>query len=557
METCGYSHSAGGEVVHRKNGSGSGTGLRKLSAALIAGVLMTALATTAFAELPAPVWMPNSPLLAGSQVIVLWLPVPGAAKYVIYMNDKKVGESASVQHIMAAPEESGEYRIQIASVDGAGKEGPKGPPGVIKIITVEPPKGLISRIAENKVLLRWDKAKGAVIYNVYRSEKKDGEYKLLASVQSEDTSDGTAQAGKVYYYAVTSKDLAGKESKKSEPMMVSLVQAKAAAEQVKLTLTVVPSREINKILLFGKNKVSMYGDFKIGPDGKGYMVDSGEARVIRIDLQSGDVEKVFGEAGIGEGKLKRPGKLAFAKDGRIFLGDINGKIVVYDAEGNFKYEIKMPVPDKGKDKEIFENALEASRGAVPIPNGLLVDEKSDTLYVASAIYNTIFTFTLDGKFKGYIGKGGSGEGLTLASPSEMFFDGNGDFVVTEPPAHSVAIIDLKEKKRKDTIGNRRTGFIGAFIGINGATLTPQGNYLFCDSGIHSIQVFDPKDHNYLYHIGGAEPMADPEFKDRAKFDFQYPVGGNFDAAGRLYVVNGLKRSISVREVLWDQAKKIE
>jgi len=557
METCGYSHSAGGEGVHRQNNVGSGIMRKILAAVAIAGVWMAVLGATAFAELPAPNWMPNSPLLAGSQVIVLWLPVPGAAKYVIYLNDKKVGESPSVQHIMEAPEESGEYRIQIASVDASGKEGPKSSPGIIKIITVEPPKGLLTRVTENKVLLRWDKAKGAVIYNVYRSDKKEGEYKLLASVQTEDTSDGTVKSGNVYYYAVSSKDLAGKESKKSEPLMVSLVQAEKAAEAVKLTLTVVPSKEINKILLFGKNKVSMYGDFKIGPDGKGYMVDSGEGRVLRIDLKAGEVEKTFGEAGLGEGKLKRPGKLAFTKDGRIYLGDINGKIVVYDAEGNFKFEIKMPVPDKVKDKEIYENALEASRGSIPIPNGLLIDEKNDTLYVASATYNTIFTFSLDGKFKGYIGHGGSGSGLTLASPSEMFFDAAGEFVVTEPPAHSVAIVDLKEGKRKDTIGSRRTGFIGAFIGINGATMTPQGNYLFCDSGIHSIQVFDAKTNNYLYHIGGVEPMADPEFKDRAKFDFEYPVGGNFDAAGRLYVVNGLKRSISVREVLWDQAKKIE
>ncbi len=522
----------------------------------IVAALVAALAAPGMAQLPPPSWMPNSPILAGSQVIVLWLPVPGAVKYNIYLNGQKIADAAGVQHIMAAPEAAGDYKIELASVDASGKEGARSSPGIFKIITIEPPKGLIHRVAEGKVMLRWEKSKGAVIYNIYRAAKKDGDYQLLASVQGEDYIDTSAKKDAAYYYAVAAKDLAGKESKRSEPMMVSLVEVKAE-QQVVLKLKVAPSKEVNKVLLLGKNKVGMYGDFKIGRDGFGYMVDSAAARVIKIDLDAGEVVKTFGEAGTGEGKLKRPTKLAFAKDGKIFLGDIEGKILVYDGEGSFQREFKMPVPDKEKDKEVYENALSASKGSVPPPTGLLIDDATDTLYVASASYNTIFVFGLDGAFKGFLGKGSTG-GISLSTPAEMLLNKDGsELLVTMPAAHEIAVIDLKGKKIKYTIGIKRTGFVGGFIGMNGATVTPQGNYLFCDSGIHSIQVFDGKEYGYIYHIGGEVPMADPEFKDRAKFDFQYPVGGNFDKKGRFCVVDGVNRSISIREVFWDKVVEVK
>ena len=89
--------------------------------------------------------------------------------------------------------------------------------------------------------------------------------------------------------------------------------------------------------------------------------------------------------------------------------------------------------------------------------------------------------------------------------------------------------------------------------MNGISLTPKGDLLVCDSGIHSIQVFDGKTFEYLYHVGGETPQPDPEFKERAKFDFPYPCGGNFDAKGTFFVVNGSKKSVSVRQVSWDKA----
>ena len=202
------------------------------------------------AEMVAPAWMPGSPIMAGAQVILLWLPVPNAVKYNIYVNGKKVGESAAVQHMMASPTESGEYSIQVVGVDAAGAEGLKSTPGIIRIVTVEPPASVYGRVVEGKVQLRWDTAKGAVIYNVYRAEKEGGEAKLLSSVQGDAYTDSAVQQGKAYFYAVTSKDLAGKESSKTKPYRMEVPLPQAAQEEEKKGKDVAP-----RCLVLGPNGI--------------------------------------------------------------------------------------------------------------------------------------------------------------------------------------------------------------------------------------------------------------------------------------------------------------
>lgn len=550
METdkCVNSRRTGGANVYRK-GIGNLNGVfRNATAGLLAVVLFASMAGVAAAELPAPSWMPNSPLMAGTQVIVLWLPVPGATKYNLYMNDKKVGEATSIQHIIPAPEDPGEYKLQISSVDASGKEGAKGVPGIIRIVSINEPKGVMTRLTESTVLLRWDKVQGAVVYNVYRAEKKDGAYILATSVQNESASDKLAK-GKNYYYYVTAKDLAGKESKKSEIVSVSTVEVKAV-EQVVMTMKIVPSKETSSIVFIGKQKVASYSDFKIGPDGFGYMVDSNGGNIRKVNLASGDVDGMIGETGRGEGKLEKPTKVAVAKDGTLFVGDYSGKIVVFGPDGTFKYEFRLPIPDKEKDKAIYEGAQDSNSN--PYPAGLLLDETSGTLYAAVPRFNTIYVFSADGKFKGYIGQGGK-MSEALALPTEIIFNADKTkLIISQPPTHEIRVWDIATKKQVGVVGARRKGFLGGFIGMNGMTLTPKGDLLVCDSGIHSIQVFDGKTFDYLYHVGGETPGPDPEFKERAKFDFPYPVGGNIDGKGNLYIVNGMKTTISVRQVSWDK-----
>ena len=219
METgmCVNSRGTGGANVHREGMSRVRNISKIVSAALLAASLFAAAAGPAAAALPAPNWMPGSPIMAGTQIVLLWMPVMNAVKYNIYLNGKKVAESVAIQHMMPSPEASGEYNIEIAAVDASGAEGAKSRPGVFKIVTVEPPDQLYVRGAQNSIQVRWDSSKGAVIYNLYRSEKQGTEGELLASVQGDNYTDTKVVAGKVYFYRVTAKDLSGKESARSKP----------------------------------------------------------------------------------------------------------------------------------------------------------------------------------------------------------------------------------------------------------------------------------------------------------------------------------------------------
>ena len=100
-------------------------------AILVIGVGMTG---SAQAALPAPNWLPGQPLLAGNQVIAMWLPIPGAVKYVVYLDGKQIAESPANQYMGLAPETAGDHIYEVKAVDAAGAESQKSSPGMIKII---------------------------------------------------------------------------------------------------------------------------------------------------------------------------------------------------------------------------------------------------------------------------------------------------------------------------------------------------------------------------------------------------------------------------------------
>jgi len=72
-------------------------------------VLALAMAGAAEAALPAPKFMPGFPMLAGPQVILMWAPVPGATKYNIYLNGKKIAAVTAIQHNSNTAHRCGSY----------------------------------------------------------------------------------------------------------------------------------------------------------------------------------------------------------------------------------------------------------------------------------------------------------------------------------------------------------------------------------------------------------------------------------------------------------------
>lgn len=548
METvmCVKSRRTGGANVNQR-GISKVKNVSKYAVACLLAMSMIAAAGSAGAALPAPNWMPGSPIMAGTQVILLWLPIPNAVKYNIYLNGKKIGESPAVQYMMASPTESGEYSILIAAVDAAGAEGAKSAPGVIRIVTVNPPASVYGRVMENKVQLKWDQAKGAVIYNVYRADKETGEAKLLSSVQSDAYTDSAVQPGKAYFYSVTAKDLAGKESAKSKPYRIEVpLPQSAAAKEAKVELKVVATKPVAESLFLGSNKVDMFGDMKPGPDGHIYVVDAGKKQVLKVDPKSLEVVSVFPSTPEEKEKLGRPITIGFTSDGRAFLVDpFVKKVFVFNASGKMVSEFQVPTPT---EKEVLSNVLPHLRDQGIFPTGIFVEEKTNTIWISDPRFNTIYRFDLDGKYLGNLGHGGDPE-LFLSGPGEILADRNGtDLYVTEPMAHIVLVIDRNTGKIKRMIGRKASGFIGGFIGQSGITYDPEGNVVISDAGVHSIQVFDGKTGTYLYHFGDESGKVDPKMTERALLGIEMPNRA-FVSGNTIYIYRADKSAVVSREIV--------
>ena len=85
----------------KMNGTLKALGVLMVVAVVVCGLVLP---QSASAALPAPNWLPGQPILAGNQIIAMWLPVPGAVKYNVYLDGNKIFESPGNQYMGLAPE---------------------------------------------------------------------------------------------------------------------------------------------------------------------------------------------------------------------------------------------------------------------------------------------------------------------------------------------------------------------------------------------------------------------------------------------------------------------
>ena len=537
METgiCVNSRNRGGANVHRKAGIGLKSHSRIASAFFLAVMVLVGTVGPTSAAPAAPAWMPNSPIMAGAQVILLWLPVPGATKYNIYMNEKKIAEASGVQHLIPAPEEAGEYKIFIAGVDASGAEGAKSLPATFRIITIEPPKSLIGRFAAGKVALRWDKTEGAVIYNVYRAEKKEGPYKLAGSLQGESYTDGDVSLGKTYHYAVSAKDLSGKESRRTEPFSVSLVVEKKE-EAAKAVFKAVPTEETGRVGFLDGKRIQGLSDLKVEKaTGEIWVVI--ENRIFRLNGKG----EVVGQVGPVDG-VEKFIKLDFGPDGNLYLSDLRGNVYSLDRKGAVRWKAQAPKPPLDQAEIWKDIPVQVKNNYGPTGGDVLCLDGE--LWVTDQMFALVYVFDYNGKFQRYIYKYTNSEGKVerFSAVSEMERLKDGRLLITFPLAHYASVVgrDLKEAF---AIGKVDGGFVGRFIGIHGAAETPDGNILLTDPAVNSIQLFDGKKGEYLYHVGGDVAKEDPGQPGRAYLDFGAVAFAQFLDAENIVLFTGSEKSI--------------
>lgn len=457
--------------------------------------------------------MPNSPIVAGGQVIVLWVPVPGAVKYNVYLNGKKVGDSPSIQLMFPTPEGPGEYVVTLSAVDASGAEGEKSRPGVFKIISLDAPKGLISRVAEGKVILRWDKAQGAVIYNLYRSEKKDAEGDLLGSLQSEAYTDSAVKEGKTYYYRVSSKDAGGKESKKGEAMEVSVVKQEKAIAATRLTIKVLPAQESGRIGFVDMKPISSLADFEWDPKDKNIIAAMGST-LLRIDKEGGLVAKM----GPWEG-IEQLNNFAIGADGNYYVTTTrpDSQFLVISPSGDLVRKVALIKPPLD-DKEVWALISESTRRQSPPAAGDIMCLK-DEVWVADYRLGLIHVFSYDGKFKRYYFQFKEKDRkVRFGAVTGLKSLPDGRIVLGFALNHYAAVVD-RDMNAQFLIGKQGTGYIGSFINIAGMKIAPDGSLLITDPNVNSIQAFDLKDGKYLYHLGDEKGVEDTATPGRAEINY--------------------------------------
>jgi hypothetical protein len=128
----------------------------------------------------------------------------------------------------------------------------------------------------NSVKISWDKIKGVTGYKVYRSTKKDANYKLIKTIDKEKTTSYTdtgLTAGVTYYYKVTPYK-SNKEGTASKIVSAKPVPAKATLTSVKNTAAKTATVEWKKVSGASGYEV-YYSTSKDGEGGKVITVKNG------------------------------------------------------------------------------------------------------------------------------------------------------------------------------------------------------------------------------------------------------------------------------------------
>ena len=139
------------------------------------------------------------------------------------------------------------YRIRVLTYNDITSN----PSKEVKVVTKALPKQLESILATNnlpkQIMLVWNKADIADFdhYNVYRSNRIDARYKVIASPKETKFIDEIQKDGKDYFYRVSTVDKDGLESKHDvqsvhgktldKPITPSLVEAKMVGDNLEIT----------------------------------------------------------------------------------------------------------------------------------------------------------------------------------------------------------------------------------------------------------------------------------------------------------------------------------
>jgi len=212
--------------------------------------------------------------------------------------------------------------------------------------------------------------------------------------------------------------------------------------------------------------------FSIAPDGKLYVADTHYHRVT-VFTPAGRLVRQFGRYGQGPGEFIYPTDVAFAGDGRIYVGEYGGndRVSIYTAGGKFLGGF---------------GTFGSGRGEFSRPAALKVDRRRRCLYVADACNHRIAVYDLAGKLRRYIGSVGRQPGQ-FRYPYDLALAADGRLVVCEYGNNRIQVISPEGKSVGVYGGPGRQ--LGRLAYPWGVAVDAESNAYVVDAGNNRIQVW--------------------------------------------------------------------
>jgi sugar lactone lactonase YvrE len=441
-------------------------------------VVFFCFAGTAFAA--GPQFMPGFPLRAGANVMLMWMPFPGALSYNVYRSDTTGGPyeklaNAPANNYMDLNVSADKSLYYVVKAVIGGKEGDASPEVVLKgIEAMKTPKfGGHLVTPDNKISVRWEANPQAAFYNLYRSETEKGDFKLLTSVQDVKYTDANVTVGKTYYYKVTAVNSSNNESPKAEKPYAANAAQQVDTEEKAVTLVKREVEEVGTYDVDGQIILRTPKDIAVGSDGSFYVVD-GRGYVQHVSKEFTYI-KAMGE---------RPA------DFKANWGFPEG--VFYDSKAK---ELYIAFTD-GVAVRIFDGEGKLVRGISPAKPNPDTTSKLDwsPAPVDMAIGADGILWVVDGGYYQLIGYNGKGEEVKRIS------------------------LPREHKDRKPGDANL---VAPSFVAVN----PKNGNIYVLEVGMQRVSVFD-KGGKFLFHMGGRGALAGK---------FLLPAGLAVDEDGVAYV----------------------
>jgi DNA-binding beta-propeller fold protein YncE len=492
---------------------------------------------------------------AGENVMLMWTPVPGAAKYKIYKDGKEIGESIAPTFTVPLQKKQGVHKYTIAGIDSTGEKGPVSKEGILTPESIVFKPDFEYRFEDDLLNITWKKIHGAVKYDIYKAESKQGLYKLIASVNKEKYIDSQIKESESldnsYYYKIIPKDKFNKTRPDTGIHKVKIWRSKRLPPPPDIPLMIMRSKQAT---LVRNRTIKSVFDAKFYKDKETMVYTDPMSHVIAVINKNGDRIRTIGKKGPRSKQFGAPFKLGLDEDDNIYVTDsVKERLFAYGKNGKILYSAKAHI---AVERSIMKH-YDTNRPFWATKLGGVV-VYGDKLYIAEKESGTIQLYNkADGKFRGYLKNKETKRIKYFPKPVDLLLDKKSKkLYIGCSDARKVIVVDIDTGEGLYEIGRAKT-LVGAFESVSGMAFDKNRNLIVADRVMHTVQVFSKDDGKYMYHIGDEKAIPDQRTKGQKAFvkKMKNPSAVNMDKEGRLWIYVGGPKAFMVRSYIdnkpWD------